>query len=62
MPHTDLCLTAASLLTGRPHCPTCGEAMWLVRLVPVTSHTIERTFQCPICDMFPAENVGAKHE
>jgi hypothetical protein len=53
MPRTDLCLSTEALLTERPRCPQCGEEMWLVRLVPITPNTTERTFQCPVCDLFP---------
>ena len=41
----------------RPRCPICGEEMRLVRLVPVAAHMVERTSQCPTCDMFPVEDV-----
>jgi hypothetical protein len=54
MPHTDQCLTSVSLLVSRPHCPVCGEEMWLVRVLPVAPDTINRTFQCPVCEPLPA--------
>jgi hypothetical protein len=63
MPYADLCFSAASLLTSkRPRCPQCGGEMWLVRLVTVGPQMSERTFECPACEMFPAEKVDVKQE
>ena len=47
--HTNLCLTAASLITGRPALPACGEEMWLVRLVPITNREHTLDLQPVIC-------------
>ena len=58
MPHTDVCLTSVSLLVDRPRCPVCNEEMWLVRVLPVAPDTIKRTFQCPVCESLPAEDVA----
>ena len=33
MPHTDTTLTSMVFVGDRPRCPSCGEPMWLVRVV-----------------------------
>ena len=51
MPHTDFALNSMVFVTNRPHCPFCGEQMWLVRVLESGPHVSERRFECPACEM-----------
>jgi hypothetical protein len=50
MPHTDFALTSMVFVVDRPRCPSCGEPMWLVRVVQIGSNLSERTFECASCE------------
>ena len=50
VPRTDCALTSMVFVPDRPHCPSCGEPMWLVRVVQTGPHLSERRFECACCD------------
>jgi hypothetical protein len=50
VPRTDCALTSMVFVADRPHCPSCGEPMWLVRVVETGPHLSERRFECACCD------------
>jgi C4-type Zn-finger protein len=51
MPHSDFALTSMVFVADRPRCPSCGEPMWLVRVVETGPHLSERMFECATCEM-----------
>ena len=50
MHRIDFALTSMVFVTDRPRCPSCGEPMWLVRVVQAGPHLSERRFQCASCE------------
>lgn len=44
---------------GRPSCPQCSAAMWLMRIDPETRGHDRRMFTCPVCDY--SESVVVKY-
>ncbi len=50
MHHIDFAMTSMVFVADRPRCPSCGEPMWLVRVVQTGPHLSERRFECASCE------------
>jgi len=50
MHRIDFALTSMVFVADRPRCPSCGEPMWLVRVVQTGPHLSERRFECGSCE------------
>ena len=50
MHRIDFALTSMVFVADRPRCPSCGEPMWLVRVVQTGPHLSERRFECASCE------------
>ena len=50
MHRMDFVLTSMVFVADRPRCPSCGEPMWLVRVVQTGPHLSERRFECASCE------------
>jgi transposase-like protein len=50
MHHIDFAMTSMVFVADRPRCPSCGEPMWLVRVVQAGPHLSERRFECASCE------------
>ena len=50
MHHIDFAMTSMVFVADRPRCPSCGEPMWLVRVIQTGPHLSERRFECSSCE------------